>query len=123
MVRVSPVVEAGLAFAAAPDVMPLVEAEVLARAVAAWEPEDAATRFVAERAADARAGQDFLDLFQIEDARVWDPHALWSQQTVTSRLRAPLGKNPTTGKTVWLDLKEGAEGGMGPHGMLTGATG
>ncbi|ODQ85893.1 type VII secretion protein EccCb [Mycolicibacterium holsaticum] len=123
MVQVSPVVEAGLAFAATPDVMPLVEAEVLARAVAAWEPEDAATRFVAERAADARAGQDFLDLFQIEDARVWDPHALWSQQTVTTRLRAPLGKNPTTGKTVWLDLKEGAEGGMGPHGMLTGATG
>ena len=58
----------GLAFAATPDVMPLVEAEVLARAVAAWEPQDAATRFVAERAADARAGQDFLDLFQIEDA-------------------------------------------------------
>ena len=71
MVRVSPLAEEGLAFAATPDVMPLVEAEVLARAVAAWEPQDAATRYVAERAASARAGQDFLDLFQIEDARVW----------------------------------------------------
>jgi S-DNA-T family DNA segregation ATPase FtsK/SpoIIIE len=123
MVRVSPLAEEGLAFAATPDVMPLVEAEVLARAVAAWEPQDAATRFVAERAADARAGQDFLDLFQIEDARVWDPTTLWSQLTTTTRLRAPVGKNPATGKTVWLDLKEGAEGGMGPHGMLTGQIG
>ena len=123
MVRVSPLAEEGLAFAATPDVMPLVEAEVLARAVAAWEPQDAATRFVAERAADARAGQDFLDLFQIEDARVWDPSTLWSQLTTTTRLRAPVGKNPATGKTVWLDLKEGAEGGMGPHGMLTGQIG
>ena len=123
MVRVSPLAEQGLAFAATPDVMPLVEAEVLARAVAAWEPQDAATRFVAERAADARAGQDFLDLFQIEDARVWDPSTLWSQLTTTTRLRAPVGKNPATGKTVWLDLKEGAEGGMGPHGMLTGQIG
>ena len=123
MVRISPLAEEGLSFAATPDVMPLVEAEVLARAVAAWEPQDAATRFVAERAADARAGQDFLDLFQIEDARVWDPTTLWSQLTTTTRLRAPLGKNPSTGKTVWLDLKEGAEGGMGPHGMLTGQIG
>ncbi|MFA5712127.1 type VII secretion protein EccCb [Mycolicibacterium sp.] len=123
MVRVSPLTEEGLAFAATPDVMPLVEAEVLARAVAAWEPQDAATRFVAERAADARAGQDFLDLFNIADARVWDPHTLWSQMTTASRLRAPLGKNPTTGQTVWLDLKEAAEDGMGPHGMLTGQIG
>lgn len=123
MVQVSPLVQDGLAFAATPDVMSLVEAEVLARAVAAWEPQDAATRFVAERAAEAQAGQDFLDLFQIEDARVWDPHTLWSQMTASSRLRAPMGKNPTTGKTVWLDLKEGAEGGAGPHGMLTGQIG
>ncbi|MCH9736861.1 MAG: type VII secretion protein EccCb [Actinomycetia bacterium] len=113
----------GLAFAATPDLMPLTEAEVLARAVARYEPSDAATRLLAERAADARAGQDFLDLFQIPDARQWDPHTAWAQVTAASRLRAPLGKNPTTGKTVWLDLKEGAEGGMGPHGMLTGQIG
>ena len=39
----------GLAFAATPDLMPLVEAEVLARAVARYEPSDAATRLLAER--------------------------------------------------------------------------
>ncbi len=124
MVRVAASVPwEGLAFAATPDFMSLEEAEVLARAVARYEPSDAAARLLAERAADARAGQDFLDLFQIPDARQWDPHTLWSQVTAASRLRAPLGKNPTTGKTVWLDLKEAAEGGMGPHGMLTGQIG
>jgi S-DNA-T family DNA segregation ATPase FtsK/SpoIIIE len=125
MVRVSPVAPKGLAFAAAPDVMPLVEAEVLARALSRWELSDDAARVLAARAADARAGQDFLDLFAIDDARLWDPLTLWAQMTSMSpkRLRVPLGKNATTGKVVWLDLKEGAENGQGPHGMMTGQTG
>lgn len=125
MVQVSPVASKGLAFAATPDVMPLVEAEVLARALSRWELSDAAARVLAARAADARAGQDFLDLFNIDDARLWDPLPLWAQMTsmAPKRLRVPLGKNPTTGKVVWLDLKEGAENGVGPHGMITGITG
>lgn len=125
MVQVASVAPKGLAFAATPDLMPLVEAEVLARALARWEPSDAASKVLADRAADARAGQDFLDLFGIEDARTWDPSTLWAQMTSMSsgRLRVPLGKNPTTGKVVWLDLKQFAEGGQGPHGMMTGFTG
>lgn len=122
-VEVSSRYSRGLKFAATPDVMPEVEAEVFARALARFEREDAATRLLAERAADARAGQDFLDLFEVADARQWDPHTLWSKGTAHSRLRVPLGKNPTSGKTVWLDLKEDKEGGMGPHGMLTGQIG
>ncbi|MFD0787144.1 FtsK/SpoIIIE domain-containing protein, partial [Micromonospora azadirachtae] len=38
------------------------------------------------------------------------------------RLRVPIGVN-ATGQPVALDLKESALGGMGPHGMLIGATG
>lgn len=81
------------------------------------------SNFVADRAADARAGQEYLDVFHIEDARTWDPTTVWSRLTSASpdRLKIPLlGRNPTTGKTVFLDLKEAAEGGMGPHGMMTG---
>ena len=37
-------------------------------------------------------------------------------------LRAPIGRT-AEGKTLWLDLKQAAEGGMGPHGVLVGATG
>ena len=37
-------------------------------------------------------------------------------------LRAPIGRT-ADGKPLWLDLKQAAEGGMGPHGVLVGATG
>ena len=123
MTEVSSRYAKGLKFAAKPDVMSQVEFEVFARAISRFEREDAATRLLAERAADARGGQDFLDFFEIADARPWDPHTLWSKMTVQNRLRAALGKNPTSGKPVWLDLKESDESGMGPHGMLTGQIG
>ncbi|MBS9535984.1 type VII secretion protein EccCb [Mycobacterium sp. M1] len=126
MVEVAASVAKGLGFAATPDVMSLAEAEVLARALARFEVSDDAALLLANRAADARAGQDFLDTFDIEDARTWHPELLWSKMTSTSpeRLRIPLGKNPHTGKLVWLDLKEFADhNGQGPHGMMTGYTG
>lgn len=122
MVSVSPVAREGLTFAVTPDFLSIGEAEVLARALARWEPSDDAAQLLADRAANARAGQEFLDIFGIGDARLWDPRQLWGQVTGADRLRVPLGKTPT-GKVVWLDLKEAAEGGMGPHGMMTGQTG
>ena len=59
-----------------------------------------------------------LGLRTIEDldvARTWPaaPAAL---------LEAPMGATPD-GRTLVLDLKEFAQGGMGPHGMLVGAPG
>ncbi|MGK8520050.1 type VII secretion protein EccCb [Nocardia asteroides] len=39
-----------------------------------------------------------------------------------SRLNIPFGHDPS-GSTVYLDIKESAEEGMGPHGMCIGATG
>ena len=36
--------------------------------------------------------------------------------------RSPIGTD-TAGRPLWLDLREAAAGGMGPHGMLVGATG
>jgi S-DNA-T family DNA segregation ATPase FtsK/SpoIIIE len=122
MVEVSSAARDGLTFAVTPDFLSVGEAEVLARALARWEPSDDAAQLLADRAANARAGQEFLDVFGIADARLWDPRQLWGQVTGADRLRAPLGKTPT-GKLVWLDLKEAAEGGMGPHGMMTGQTG
>jgi S-DNA-T family DNA segregation ATPase FtsK/SpoIIIE len=37
-------------------------------------------------------------------------------------LQVPIGHDPA-GLPVWLDLREAAEGGVGPHGLLVGATG
>lgn len=113
---------AGLRFAARPDVMPLHEAEVLARALAGYTPLDDIARALAQRAAEQRAGQEFLNVFGITDAREWNPRTLWEAMKPGERLKIPLGKDGG-GNTVWLDLKEAGQGGHGPHGSLTGITG
>jgi S-DNA-T family DNA segregation ATPase FtsK/SpoIIIE len=37
-------------------------------------------------------------------------------------LRVPIGVD-SSGSPLWLDIKEGSEGGLGPHGLLAGITG
>ena len=46
----------------------------------------------------------------------------WRPRPLRDLLRVPIGVG-ATGSTVMLDLKESAHGGMGPHGMVVGATG
>ena len=58
---------------------------------------------------DGRAG-----LVEVTDA--------WSTADDDSFLRIPIGVDPEM-RPVSLDLKESALGGMGPHGLLVGATG
>lgn len=49
----------------------------------------------------------------------------WRMFTDTDRdrLRVPFGHELKTGDVMYLDIKEGAEFGAGPHGMLIGTTG
>jgi len=117
MVQVSPPRRKGLTFAAVPDRMSMVEAQLLGRAMARWAPLDEQARKRAEAAAEAAAGQAYLDLYGITDAAQFNPHHLWDRLTPAERLRVPLGPGVT------LDFKEDAEGGHGPHGRLTGRTG
>lgn len=51
--------------------------------------------------------------------------ARWRMYTDTDRdrLRIPFGHEIKTGEVMHLDIKEGAEFGGGPHGMLIGTTG
>ncbi|AUY54631.1 type VII secretion protein EccCa [Streptomyces sp. CB01881] len=65
---------------------------------------------------------DLTALLGIPDLHALDVEALWAQRGIPKRLRVPLGFGPD-GRPVDLDLKESAQGGMGPHGMLIGATG
>ncbi|MFC9976314.1 type VII secretion protein EccCa [Spirillospora sp. NPDC127200] len=46
----------------------------------------------------------------------------WRPRAPRSRLRVPIGLD-AEGRPVELDIKESAQGGMGPHGLLIGATG
>jgi S-DNA-T family DNA segregation ATPase FtsK/SpoIIIE len=62
------------------------------------------------------------DLLGIRDAAAVDPRVNWRPRPNRQRLRIPLGLAPDGG-VVELDIKESAQEGMGPHGLLIGATG
>ncbi|MDQ0988463.1 type VII secretion protein EccCa [Streptomyces sp. V2I9] len=61
-------------------------------------------------------------LLGIPDLHRHDPKTLWDKHTGSGRLRVPVAVG-VDGRPVELDIKESAQGGMGPHGMLIGATG
>jgi S-DNA-T family DNA segregation ATPase FtsK/SpoIIIE len=65
---------------------------------------------------------DLTKLLGISDLATFDPRQLWATRSASDRLRVPIGIDED-GHTVELDIKESAQEGMGPHGMLIGATG
>ena len=48
--------------------------------------------------------------------------ALWAPRNRDDELRVPIGVT-ATGEPLYFDLKDEAEGGMGPHGLMIGMTG
>ncbi|BCJ35639.1 type VII secretion protein EccC [Actinocatenispora thailandica] len=69
------------------------------------------------------ANFDLTTLLGIRDAATFDVDALWHQRgPQRNRLAVPIGVTDG-GEVIELDLKESAQGGMGPHGLLIGATG
>jgi S-DNA-T family DNA segregation ATPase FtsK/SpoIIIE len=65
---------------------------------------------------------DFMDLLGLGDVRRFDPAAAWRPRPARDRLRVPIGLGEGGG-LVHLDIKESAQQGMGPHGLVIGATG
>ncbi|MEV0405336.1 type VII secretion protein EccCa [Actinoallomurus sp. NPDC050550] len=65
---------------------------------------------------------DLATLLGIPDLYRHDPATLWRKRTPAERLRVPIAVG-ADGTLVELDIKESAQGGTGPHGMLIGATG
>ena len=78
-------------------------------------------------AADAGSGEiagpsDFMDLLGLGEVYGFDPNAAWRTRPARDRLRVPIGAR--RGRyAVHLDIKESAQQGMGPHGLVIGATG
>ncbi|MDQ3505890.1 MAG: type VII secretion protein EccCa [Actinomycetota bacterium] len=62
------------------------------------------------------------DLLGVSDVAALDPSQSWRPGSARDFLRVPVGVG-TNGQPVHLDLKESARGGMGPHGLVVGATG
>ena len=61
-------------------------------------------------------------LLDCPDAAALDLGRLWRPRPQRDRLRAPIGV-AADGSVLELDVKEAAQDGMGPHGLLIGATG
>jgi DNA segregation ATPase FtsK/SpoIIIE, S-DNA-T family len=62
------------------------------------------------------------DLLGLGDPYSFDPERAWRPRALRDRLRVVFGTQ-ADGTPVELDLKEASENGMGPHGLLIGATG
>ena len=100
-----------------PDAMTRAAAEGLARQLAPLRPAAAGRADTPALATATLAG-----LLGITDPRCPDPAALRRRRSARDLLRVPIGTG-TDGSHVELDIKESAQGGMGPHGLIVGATG
>ena len=100
-----------------PDGLSVSRAAVLARTLAPFRL--AATSEVAE---PVITNFDLGSLLGIGEIDTLDPAQTWPRATGPDRLRVPIGI-AEDGSRIELDLKESAQGGMGPHGLLIGATG
>ncbi|WP_459974455.1 type VII secretion protein EccCa [Mycobacterium sp. MUNTM1] len=112
---------AGVERFATPDVITVEEAEATARRIGRFRLASAA--HIVSLESDSRvADPGLMALLKIQDAAEIIPEQVWRKRTPRERLRVPIGITPN-GQPLELDIKESAEGGMGPHGLCIGATG
>lgn len=106
---------------ATPDLLTVAEARATAQALSRYRAGNAA--HIVDLDSNARvADPGLMALLKIPDAAAIVPDDVWLARTARDRLRVPVGYTPG-GQPLELDIKESAEGGMGPHGLCIGATG
>jgi S-DNA-T family DNA segregation ATPase FtsK/SpoIIIE len=99
------------------DELSVAEIEALARQIA---PFRLSTGPRGEKAMNTAMG--LAELLDISDPYEFDVAKGWAPRPNRDRLRVPIGVGPD-GQPIELDIKESAQDGMGPHGLLVGATG
>lgn len=114
-------------FCAEPDVLDSQVTRHLARQMSKW---DAGT--IGRQDAESAAAQNMLSLLGISNAAKLDVGALWAPRTLPvgtgepvdlePLLQVPIGLQPS-GAPLIIDLKDEADGGNGPHGLMIGMTG
>ncbi|RIV36074.1 type VII secretion protein EccCa [Micromonospora radicis] len=103
---------------ARPDELTTAEARTVSRILSPYR-----LSITTEPAAEALSTDfDLGTLLGVPDVGNLDLARQWGQRSIAQRLRIPIGVD-SDGQPVELDIKESALGGMGPHGMLIGATG
>ncbi|MGK5443782.1 type VII secretion protein EccCa [Micromonospora sp. URMC 105] len=100
------------------DRLEVADAEAVARRLA---PLRLATTV---RGGEAAPGAELglPELLGIGDPESFTAEQGWAPRSARDRLRVPIGVG-ADGGAIELDLKESAQDGMGPHGLLIGATG
>ncbi|MFJ2030191.1 type VII secretion protein EccCa [Streptosporangium sp. NPDC087985] len=102
-----------------PDKLDFLRVEGLARQLA---PLRASTAKGGEAQDVLAVNTSLTDLLGVGDPGRLDPAVTWRPRAGRNRLRVPIGLG-VDGRLVELDIKESAQGGMGPHGLVIGATG
>ncbi len=103
-----------------PDSLVVVEAEAVARALSPFRLGAAEPHGEDE---PLLGNTGLLGLLGLpEDPHAFDVAQAWRPRPIGDRLRVPIGLGEF-GQPVELDIKEAAQGGMGPHGLCVGATG
>ncbi|GLZ01997.1 type VII secretion protein EccCa [Actinoplanes sp. NBRC 103695] len=100
-----------------PDAMSVTAAGALARSLARYRVGQGG-----DTEEPLATDYDLAGLLQLGDLTAFNPAGYRAGRSASQRLRVPIGMTGD-GTTIELDIKEAAEGGMGPHGMLIGATG
>ncbi|QZN86003.1 type VII secretion protein EccCa [Cellulomonas sp. C5510] len=98
------------------DQMSVPDAEATARRLLPLHVESGPER------SDEEVSSELVDLLGVGDVRDLDLSVAWRPRLPRDRLRVPIGVTPQ-GQPVALDIKESAQQGMGPHGLIIGATG
>ncbi|WP_306559015.1 hypothetical protein [Lawsonella clevelandensis] len=104
------------------DELSYATAAAIAWRLAGYTTNDSAVVNGDDEASDEVARTDLFDLIGMGSVENFLPERDWALKVGRDRLRVPIGLDDE-GKSVYLDLKESAQGGMGPHGLCIGATG
>ncbi|XVQ11665.1 type VII secretion protein EccCa [Spirillospora sp. CA-255316] len=102
-----------------PDNVSIAQSEGLARQLSPFRSS----------ATDTQVDDDVLSanttltsLLGVDNPYAVDPGQVWRPRAQRNRFRVPIGLD-VDGRPIELDIKESAQGGMGPHGLCIGATG
>ncbi|HYJ56196.1 MAG TPA: type VII secretion protein EccCa, partial [Mycobacterium sp.] len=114
-------------FCAEPDVLDASVMRHLARQLSKWDSAP-----ISRQDAESAAAQTMLSLLGVANAANLDVNALWKPRMLPvgtgepvdlePLLRVPIGLQPS-GAPLIVDLKDEADGGNGPHGLMIGMTG
>ncbi|MFE3445403.1 type VII secretion protein EccCa [Nocardia sp. NPDC059180] len=119
---ISEVTPRGIRRVGVADTMSLPTITALARRVAPFRLSTVVEAVAAEQ--QAGGGTSWEEMVGVTDPGAIRVDQQWPMRRDSDRVRLniPFGHDPA-GALVYLDIKESAEEGMGPHGMCIGATG